>query len=284
MALLGKKSTKKKKEEGVKKERDNTLIKKALGALLMLFSVFVFIASVSYLFSWRADHSILNTGMSDFVFKFQDNLPQNIMGKLGALLAHIFVYDGFGIGSFLLYPIFFIIGYNLYFNNFFRIKPKTVSKLLVSAIWVSLVCALLLSNSLPIFSGLLGYGVFLFSKSLIGTIGMVLVLGLVTVFFLYVAFSIDVLESLRNKKFLKLNTDRTTGSSLDDAKIFDEDESLFAKDNIGMDEPAEMSETEESSRDLNFTVERTSTDEEPEEKKSEPTVVSEEDQEEGHQE
>ena len=280
MALLGKKSTKKKKEAGVKKERDNTLIKKALGALLMLFSVFVFIASVSYLFSWRADHSILNTGMSDFVFKFQDNLPQNIMGKLGALLAHIFVYDGFGIGSFLLYPIFFIIGYNLYFNNFFRIKPKTVSKLLVSAIWVSLVCALLLSNSLPIFSGLLGYGVFLFSKSLIGTIGMVLVLGLVTVFFLYVAFSIDVLESLRNKKFLKLNTDRTTGSSLDDVKIFDEDESLFAKDNIGMDEPAEMSETEESSRDLNFTVERTSTDEEPEEKKSEPTVVSEEDQEE----
>ena len=280
MALLGKKSTKKKKEAGVKKERDNTLIKKALGALLMLFSVFVFIASVSYLFSWRADHSILNTGMSDFVFKFQDNLPQNIMGKLGALLAHIFVYDGFGIGSFLLYPIFFIIGYNLYFNNFFRIKPKTVSKLLVSAIWVSLVCALLLSNSLPIFSGLLGYGVFLFSKSLIGTIGMVLVLGLVTVFFLYVAFSIDVLESLRNKKFLKLNTDRTTGSSLDDAKIFDEDESLFAKDNIGMEKPAEMSETEESSRDLNFTVERTSTDEEPEEKKSEPTVVSEEDQEE----
>ena len=280
MALLGKKSTKKKKEAGVKKERDNTLIKKALGALLMLFSVFVFIASVSYLFSWRADHSILNTGMSDFVFKFQDNLPQNIMGKLGALLAHIFMYDGFGIGSFLLYPIFFIIGYNLYFNNFFRIKPKTVSKLLVSAIWVSLVCALLLSNSLPIFSGLLGYGVFLFSKSLIGTIGMVLVLGLVTVFFLYVAFSIDVLESLRNKKFLKLNTDRTTGSSLDDAKIFDEDESLFAKDNIGMEKPAEMSETEESSRDLNFTVERTSTDEEPEEKKSEPTVVSEEDQEE----
>ena len=280
MALLGKKSTKKKKEAGVKKERDNTLIKKALGALLMLFSVFVFIASVSYLFSWRADHSILNTGMSDFVFKFQDNLPQNIMGKLGALLAHIFMYDGFGIGSFLLYPIFFIIGYNLYFNNVFRIKPKTVSKLLVSAIWVSLVCALLLSNSLPIFSGLLGYGVFLFSKSLIGTIGMVLVLGLVTVFFLYVAFSIDVLESLRNKKFLKLNTDRTTGSSLDDAKIFDEDESLFAKDNIGMEEPAEMSETEESSRDLNFTVERTSTDEEPEEKKSEPTVVSEEDQEE----
>jgi S-DNA-T family DNA segregation ATPase FtsK/SpoIIIE len=108
----------------------------------------------------------------------------------------------------------------------------------------------------------------------------VLVLGLVTVFFLYVAFSIDVLESLRNKKFLKLSTDRTTGSSLDNAKIFDEDESLFAKDNIGMEKPVEKPKVAEPTNDLNFTVERSSTEEEPEEKKSEPTAVSEEDQEE----
>jgi len=276
MGLLGKKSTKKKKEEGVKKERDNTLIKKVLGALLMLFSIFVFIASISYLFSWRADHSILNTGMSDFVFKFQDNLPQNLMGKLGALLAHFFIYDGFGIGSFLLYPIFFIIGYNLYFNSVFRIKPKTVSKLLVSAIWVSLVCALLLSNSLPIFSGLLGYGVFLFSKSLIGTIGMVLVLGLVTVFFLYVAFSIDVLESLRNKNLLNLNKRTSTNASLDNATIFDEDESLFAKDNIGVENLTE-GPNEESISNLSFTVERTNSDTESEEEISEPTLVNIED-------
>ena len=144
------------------------------------------------------------------------------MGKMGAFLAHTFIYNGFGIGAFLLYPIFLIIGFNLYFNNKFHIRPKTASKLLVSGLWVSLVCSLLFSRSYPLLGGLLGYGVFIFSKSLIGVIGIVLLLGLVTVFFLYVAFGIDVLEWIRKKrlKSKELDTDdEFTGES-----IFDKDQ------------------------------------------------------------
>jgi len=110
---------------------------------VLLFSVFVFLASISYLFTWRSDQSILNTGVSDFIFDFENLIPQNIMGKLGAFLAHFFIYNGFGIGAFFIYPIFFIVGFNLYFNSKFSIRPKTTSKLIVTAIWVSLVCALL---------------------------------------------------------------------------------------------------------------------------------------------
>ena len=61
------------------------------------------------------------------------------------------------------------------------------------------------SKSFPLLSGLLGYGVFVFSKSWIGTIGMILVLGSATIFFLYVAFSIDVLESIKNRKMQKVD-------------------------------------------------------------------------------
>ena len=203
MAIIGKKSRKKVKVKKAAEKRDNTLIAKFIGGSLLLFSVFVFLASISYLFSWRADQSILNTDISEFLFDFKSNVSRNFMGKLGAFFAHLFIYNGFGIGSFLLYPIFFILGYNLYFNSRLTIRPKIVSKLLVSAIWVSLICALLFSKSYSLLSGLLGYGVFVFSKSLIGTIGMILVLGLATVLFLYVAFSIDILESIRSKKILK---------------------------------------------------------------------------------
>ena len=208
MGLLRKKG-KKKVEKSTKEKKDNTLVYKVLGGLTLLFSVFVFLASISYLFTWRSDQSILNSGISDFIFDFRNLVPQNFMGKLGAFLAHFFIYNGFGIGAFFIYPIFFIIGFNLYFNSKFRIRPKTTSKLMVTAIWVSLVCALLFSKTFPLLSGLLGYGVFLFSKSLVGTIGMVLILGLVTLFFLYVAFSIDVLESIKNKDFdLKIFKDQ----------------------------------------------------------------------------
>ena len=263
MGLLRKKG-KKKVEKSTKEKKDNTLVYKVLGGLTLLFSVFVFLASISYLFTWRSDQSILNSGISDFIFDFRNLVPQNFMGKLGAFLAHFFIYNGFGIGAFFIYPIFFIIGFNLYFNSKFRIRPKTTSKLMVTAIWVSLVCALLFSKTFPLLSGLLGYGVFLFSKSLVGTIGMVLILGLVTLFFLYVAFSIDVLESIKNKRILK-----TRPSSViedDDNSKLDPEESLFAKDDIELPSSEDSAKIVEDD-DLSFTVER------PEEELSEePTA------------
>lgn len=257
MALFKRNKSTKKTEKKAESVKDNTLTNKLVGGVILLFSVFVFLASISYLFSWRADQSILNAGVTDFLFDFRKKIPANFMGKLGAFFAHLFIYNGFGIGAFLLYPIFFIIGFNLYFNNVFKVRPKTVSKLLVSAIWVSLVCALLFSKVSPLLSGLLGYGVFMFSKSLIGTIGMVLVLGLVTVFFLYVAFSIDVLESIRNKKILQTGKKGAISVDDDNYRELDPEESLFAKDEIAFNPGAKKEEKIESTADggLTLTVE-----------------------------
>ena len=222
MAFFRKKSSKSKKKAKIKEPKDFTLFNKLLGAFFFAFASFLTLASVSYLFSWRADQSLLNTGISEFLFDFKNLVPQNIMGKMGAFLAHTFIYNGFGIGAFLLYPIFLIIGFNLYFNNKFHIRPKTASKLLVTGLWVSLVCSLLFSNSFPLLGGLLGYGVYIFSKSLIGVIGIVILLGLITVFFLYVAFGIDVLEWVRNKR-LKSDAIQTDDELMEES-IFDKDQ------------------------------------------------------------
>ena len=228
MAFFNKKSSKSKKKSKSKEPKDYTLLNKVMGSLFFAFAMFLTLASISYLFSWRTDQSILNAGINEFLFDFKNLVPKNMMGKMGALLAHTFIYNGFGIGAFLLYPIFLIIGFNLYFNNRFHIRPKTASKLLVSGLWISLVCSLLFSKSYPLLGGLLGYGVFIFSKSLVGIIGIVLILGLVTVFFLYVAFGIDVLVWIRNKRL----------SSKESETIDDESyagESLFEKDQINIE-------------------------------------------------
>jgi DNA segregation ATPase FtsK/SpoIIIE, S-DNA-T family len=266
MALLGIKSKKEKEKKETDAPEDNTLKHKVIGALLLVFTVFVSVASLSYLISWRADQSILNSGISDFAFDVKDNLPANVMGKLGALAAHFFIYNGFGIGAFFVYPIFAILGYNLYFNNKWAVRFTTVSKLLITAIWVSLVFALFFSKSLPLLSGLLGYGVFIFSKSWIGTIGMVLVLSLATLFFLYVAFSIDVLESIKNRKMQKVveKNDYSDGITPNGKPAFGSEDSLFEKDKIGFVE--EDNETEEeltSNNTLELTFETQEPDDEP---------------------
>ena len=228
MAFFNKKSSKSKKKLKSKEPKDYSLFNKVMGSLFFAFALFLSLASISYLFSWRTDQSILNTGVNEFLFDFKNLVPKNMMGKMGALLAHTFIYNGFGIGAFLLYPIFLIVGFNLYFNNRFHIRPKTASKLLVSGLWISLVCSLLFSKSYPLLGGLLGYGIYIFSKSLVGIIGIVLILGLVTVFFLYVAFGIDVLVWIRNKRL----SSKESETSDDEGYA---GESLFEKDQINIE-------------------------------------------------
>ncbi len=228
MAFFNKKSSKSKKKSKSKEPKDYTLLNKVMGSLFFAFAMFLTLASISYLFSWRTDQSILNAGINEFLFDFKNLVPKNMMGKMGALLAHTFIYNGFGIGAFLLYPIFLIVGFNLYFNNRFHIRPKTASKLLVSGLWISLVCSLLFSKSYPLLGGLLGYGIYIFSKSLVGIIGIVLILGLVTVFFLYVAFGIDVLVWIRNKRL----SSKESETSDDEGYA---GESLFEKDQINIE-------------------------------------------------
>jgi len=271
MALFGIKTKKEKEKSKPDTSKDNTLRNKVIGVLLLVFTVFISVASLSYLSSWRADQSILNSGISEFAFDIKDNIPANIMGKLGALTAHFFIYNGFGIGAFFLYPIFGILGYNLYFSNKWAVPFTIVSKLMVTAIWVSLVLALLFSKSFPLLSGLLGYGVFVFSKSWIGTIGMILVLGSATIFFLYVAFSIDVLESIKNRKMQKVdgNFDSSNEATQNGKPAFGSEDSLFEKDKIGFTEEDTNDDDEglPENNDLELTVETYEPD-------GEPTVIA----------
>ncbi|MDA0778132.1 MAG: DNA translocase FtsK [Bacteroidetes bacterium] len=266
MALFGIKTKKEKEKSKPDTSKDNTLRNKVIGVLLLVFTVFISVASLSYLSSWRADQSILNSGISEFAFDIKDNIPANIMGKLGALAAHFFIYNGFGIGAFFLYPIFGILGYNLYFSNKWAVPFTIVSKLMVTAIWVSLVLALIFSKSFPLLSGLLGYGAFVFSKSWIGTIGMILVLGSATIFFLYVAFSIDVLESIKNRKMQKVdvNFDSSNEATQNGKPAFGSEDSLFEKDKIGFTEEDTSDDDEglPENNELELTVETYEPDDE----------------------
>ena len=121
MAFFNKKSSKSKKKSKSKEPKDYTLLNKVMGSLFFAFAMFLTLASISYLFSWRTDQSILNAGINEFLFDFKNLVPKNMMGKMGALLAHTFIYNGFGIGAFFIYPIFLIIGFNLYCSSVFRV-------------------------------------------------------------------------------------------------------------------------------------------------------------------
>ncbi len=118
-------------------EHTNAKLFKISGLFLLLLSVYFFVAFTSYLFTWQEDQSYVSAANGGWhnLFKttqeLMDNgvknpIIENWMGKFGALLSNQFIYEWFGVASFLFVFVFFICGYRLVF----RISLFSVSKTL----------------------------------------------------------------------------------------------------------------------------------------------------------
>jgi len=101
---------------------------KIIGLFMLLLSLYFLVAFTAYLFTWQDDQSYVidaNGGWSNLL-KTQKELAQlnpgssgvvqNWLGKFGALLSHQFIYEWFGIASFIFIAVFFILGYRLLFK------------------------------------------------------------------------------------------------------------------------------------------------------------------------
>lgn len=109
----------------------------SLGFLIMFFALFLTLSMISYLFTGRADQSVVEaTGARNLVETGQET--RNWLGLVGAGLAHLFIYRWFGISSLLLVPLLFTVGYEIAFYKRLLPIPKTAKATLFGMFWVSL--------------------------------------------------------------------------------------------------------------------------------------------------
>ena len=133
------------KERGIKPKleklptfdlKDGRLVKIA-GLFSLILSIYFLIAFTSYLFTWQDDQSYVSKANGGWhnLFKTQQELidngiknpvVDNWLGKFGALLSNQFMYEWFGVASYLFVLVFFIIGYRL----LFKVKLYSVSRTL----------------------------------------------------------------------------------------------------------------------------------------------------------
>ena len=86
------------------------------GVFLIMLSVFLLIAFVSYVFTGTADQDVLQQTMEN-VISNPNKKTNNSLGWFGANIAHWFIYIWFGISAFLLIPILFLSGFHLVFKK-----------------------------------------------------------------------------------------------------------------------------------------------------------------------
>lgn len=118
-------------------KRSNLL--KYTGVAVMVFTLFTFLAAVSYLFTWQTDQSLMSH--PDMMDKGVD--VANIGGKAGYRWSHFLVSDCFGLGSFALVFLMGAVAYRLFFWDrhigLLRTTFVTVSGTFLSSLILSFV-------------------------------------------------------------------------------------------------------------------------------------------------
>src|SRR5476651_887539 len=121
---------------------------KVAGAFFLLISIYFLVAFTSYLLTWQEDQSYVSKANGGWhnLFKTQQELIDNgvknpvvvnTAGKLGALLSNQFIYEWFGVASFLFVFVFFVLGYRLLFKVRLFSLPKTIAYSIFSIVFIS---------------------------------------------------------------------------------------------------------------------------------------------------
>ncbi|MBB2149192.1 FtsK/SpoIIIE family DNA translocase [Pedobacter gandavensis] len=177
---------------------------KIIGLVFVVLSLYFLIAFTSYLFTWQEDHSYVidaNGGWGN-LFKTTEELQQvninpvvsNWLGKIGALLAHQFIYEWFGLASFLFIFVFFVIGYRLLFKvKIFSIE-KTLAYSLFFLLFISLTLGFahsFISDAPHFLEGEFGYWTNKLLAAQIGKAGVAGLIGFLGLSILIIAYNID---------------------------------------------------------------------------------------------
>jgi S-DNA-T family DNA segregation ATPase FtsK/SpoIIIE len=163
---------------------------KSLGIVLVFFSLFLFISSLSFFSTWESDQSLVK-GITWGIFSQEaPQLADNALGILGAWLSYVFIYKGFGIASFAFVLIFFLLGVLLLTN----LQPiplvKTLRYSFFGGIWLSLSTAFLFHSYMPVLAGSFGHFGYLYLKALLGSAGVGFALLAYALIFFVAVFNI----------------------------------------------------------------------------------------------
>lgn len=167
--------------------------KLAIGFFLMISAIYLLLSMLSYLFTWRADVSVVQA-LSDSSLLESGQEAENWLGLYGAVVSHYMIFRWFGIAAFFLPPLLFLVGFKMVFHReILRIFSVTVFSIF-AGLWLSLLLGYMTmisegTNEWSFLGGGLGYNLALMSNGMFGWgTFLILILSL----FIFIIFYFNV--------------------------------------------------------------------------------------------
>ncbi|GFD75972.1 DNA translocase FtsK [Tenacibaculum sp. KUL113] len=239
----------KKKTTVQKKQSKTSIIKKAktffsnrqnqtiLGFFLLLFSIFLTVAFISFFFSWQEDQSTLS--------QFADRtIPtKNLLGKIGAKLSNFLVYDGFGLGAFIIPITLFLTGSRILLQTNLKRIITSWNWAILIMLWFAITLGFF-EKKHALLSGVIGFELNEYLQTFIGKTGLAILLIFFLVAYLIIRFSITP-ETISEK--VKVNKEKKANAIKDTPKVNRDDSTIVNDTEVNIN--SEEAKTEEAKKD-----------------------------------
>ncbi len=178
------------------KKRTKTII----GVALTLFSFFTFLSCFSFFFTWTADQDrLMGKGLFQFLFEDNPEPVANWLGKFGAWMSHLFMYRWFGLSSFAISFMVFLVGFKWMLN--IRLLPLKRSFAVASLfmVWSSIFLGYFVQQ-IDYLGGTFGYTINQWLSLSLGSIGSFIVICGILYIVLVILFNADIMTWMERFK------------------------------------------------------------------------------------
>ena len=162
---------------------DAETLKTGFGLFFLFLAIMLFVAFCSYLFTWKDDQDKVLNFSWKIIFS-KEAIVENKMGRIGAYLSHVFFYDFFGVASFFVSYILFAVGINLTFKERVFKLTKIFFTSLFWIVFVATLASFIFSTASFPFGGGLGKNNYEWLSTLMGNLGLGILLGIIGFSFL----------------------------------------------------------------------------------------------------
>jgi S-DNA-T family DNA segregation ATPase FtsK/SpoIIIE len=149
---------------------------KIIGAVLLMFSVFLFVAFVSYLFTWQEDMDVIRDNGTS-ILRPNTLKISNMLGTFGAFISFLFIYQGFGLASLFFCQLLFVKGTNMLFGQrIFKVRRHLFTA--IPALFIASISLAFMTDGAEFpWGGTLGQGMSVWMTGFMGALGTAMFLG-----------------------------------------------------------------------------------------------------------
>ena len=201
---------------------ENKTAQVVFGLLFLCLSILLFISFTSFFLSWKKDFDLLQLNTLD-ILADSEILATNLLGKVGAYLGQFFIYQQFGIASFLIPFYLFVTGLQIFTNQYIiKLKRLFLNSLFIS-LWLTTFFGLYFTQN-TILGGFNGIQISNWLNSLIGLTGTSVILGFSMLIFIgiYFHWTPEKIQEFFKRKMNNINFNEVPEVNISEEDIIEE--------------------------------------------------------------